>query len=89
MNFILAQILGGIALILVCIGYFFKKKSHFLIIQTVANFFYASALYVVGAYVGAGLVVVSIFRCVYLFFAEKYSFKHTLHFLPIFILVYI
>lgn len=89
MDFILAQILGGIALILVCVGYFFKKKSHFLIIQTVANFFYAGAFYVVGAYVGAGLVVVSILRCIYLYFAEKKSFKYTLHFLPIFIVCYI
>ena len=89
MEFILAQILGGIALILVCVGYFLKKKSHFLIIQTVANFFYAGAFFVVGAYVGAGLVVVSIFRCVYLYIAEKYSFKYTVHFLPIFIVCYI
>lgn len=89
MEFILAQILGGIALILVCVGYFFKKKSHFLIIQTVANFFYAGAFFVVGAYVGAGLVVVSIFRCVYLYIAEKHSFKYTVHFLPIFIVCYI
>ena len=42
-----------------------------------------------GAYVGAGLVVVSIFRCLYLFFAERHSFKYTLHFLPIFVAIYV
>ena len=89
MEFILAQILGGIALILVCVGYFLKKKSHFLIIQTVANFFYSAAFFVVGAYVGAVLVVISIFRCIYLYFAEKHSFKYKLHFLSIFILCYV
>ncbi len=89
MNFILAQILGGIALILVCIGYFLKTKSAFMIIQTIANFFYASAFFVVGAYVGAGLVMISLFRCVYLYVVEKKSFKYTLHFLPIFIVLYI
>lgn len=89
MEFVLAQILGGIALILVCVGYFLKKKSHFLIIQTVANFFYSAAFLVVGAYVGAALVMISIFRCIYLYFAEKHSFKYTLHFLPFFILCYL
>lgn len=89
LEFILAQILGGIALILVCIGYFLKTKSAFMIIQTIANFFYASAFFVVGAYVGAGLVMISLFRCIYLYVAEKKSFKYTLHFLPIFIGLYI
>ena len=89
LEFILAQILGGIALILVCIGYFLKTKSAFMIIQTIANFFYASAFFVVGAYVGAGLVMISLFRCIYLYIAEKKSFKYTLHFLPIFIVLYI
>lgn len=89
LEFILAQILGGIALILVCIGYFLKTKSAFMIIQTIANFFYASAFFVVGAYVGAGLVIISLFRCIYLYIAEKKSFKYTLYFLPIFVVMYI
>lgn len=88
MEFILAQILGGIALILVCIGYFLKTKSSLMIIQAVANLFYAGAFFAVGAYVGAGLVVISIFRCIYLYIAEKKNFKYTLHFLIIFIALY-
>ena len=88
-NTIIAQVLGGIALILVCIGYFVKTKSTFMIIQVVANFFYASAFFVVGAFVGAGLVMISLFRCIYLYFCEKYTFKYTLHFLTIFITLYI
>ncbi len=41
MNFVLSQIMGGIALILVAIGYFFKNKVKFLFIQIIANIFYA------------------------------------------------
>ena len=88
-NFILAQILGAVALILVCISYFLKNKSTFMIFQTIANFFYASAFFVVKAYVGAGLVMISLFRCLYLYFSEKHNFKYTFHFLPIFIVLYI
>lgn len=89
MEFILAQIFGAIALILVCIGYFLKTKSGFMIIQIIANFFYALAFFVVGAYVGASIVTISIFRCGYLYFAEKKSFKYTLHFLLIFVALYV
>lgn len=88
MEFILAQIFGGIALVLVCIGYFFKTKSALMIIQIIANFFYAGAFFVVGSYVGAGLTMISLLRCVYLYFAEKKHFKYTLHMLPIFIILY-
>ena len=89
MEFILAQIFGIIALILICIGYFLKTKSRFMIIQIIANIFYASAFFVVEAYVGAVITSISIFRCIYLYFAEKKSFKYKFHFLPIFIALYI
>ena len=89
MEFVLAQVLGGVALVLICISYFLKSKSKFMILQTTANFFYASAFFVVKAYVGAGLVMISIFRCIYLYIAEKKSFKYTVHFLPVFIALYI
>lgn len=89
MNFIIAQILGAIALALVCVGYFLKNKSHFIIFQIISNFFYAAAFFVVQTYVGAILVLISLFRCIYLYFAEKKCFKYTFHFLPIFIILYI
>lgn len=89
MEFILAQILGGIALILVCVGYFLKKKAHLLITQLVANFFYASAFIVVGGYVAGALTMISVARCVYLYIAEKRCFKYTYHFLPMFIALYV
>jgi len=89
MDFVIAQILGIIALIIVAISYFLKSKSRFLMMQVVANFFYASSFFVLGAYVGAGIVAISIFRCIYLYFAEKYSFKYTRQYLLIFIALYI
>ena len=89
MDFILAQILGLCALIVVCIGYFLKDKPKFLISQVVGNFFYASAFFVVDAYVGGTLVMVSLVRCIYLYYAEKYNFKYTKQLLPIFIVLFI
>ena len=89
MEFILAQVLGFIALILVCIGYFLKDRFKFLLIQVIANFFYACAFLVVEAYVGGIIIFISLIRCLYIYIAEKYSFKYIYHFLPIFIILYI
>ena len=89
MAFILAQIFGGIALLIICIGYFVKQKSTFLLTQVAGNFFYALAFLVVEAYVGFGLVMISLFRCIYIYLAEKYSFKYLIHFLSVFIVLYI
>lgn len=89
MDFIISQILGFIALILVCIGYFFKSKKKFLIIQIVANIFYASAFLVQGAVVGGLITLVSTIRCFYLLICEIKNFKKTIYFLPIFIVVYV
>ena len=89
MEFILAQVFGGIALLIICIGYFVKTKSTFLLTQVAGNFFYALAFLVVGAYVGFWLVMISLSRCIYIYFAEKYSFKYLIHFLSVFIVLYI
>ena len=88
-DFVLAQIFGGIALIIICIGYFVKRKSTFLLTQVAGNFFYAMAFFVVEAYVGFALVMISLFRCIYIYLCEKYSFKYMIHFLSIFIVMYI
>ena len=89
LGFILAQIFGFVALILVCVGYFLKSKTSFLLLTVIANFFYALAFFVVGAFVGGALTFISIARCLYLYFAEKHNFKYKLHFLSIFIILYI
>ena len=89
MEFIISQVLGFIALILICIGYFFESKRKFLVIQIVANIFYASAFLVQGALVGGFITFVSTARCLYLLICEITNFKKTIYFLPIFIVFYV
>lgn len=89
MAFILAQVFGAIALILVSVGYFCNKKPMFLIFQIVANFFYAISFICLNSFVGGVITLISIFRTLYIFICEKYNFKYTLFFLPIFFMLYI
>jgi hypothetical protein len=89
MGFIIAQILGIIALIIVSVGYFLKKKTHFLLIQVVANLFYATAFIVVGAYVGGIITYISLFRCIFLYYSEKKDIKNFYPYLSIFFALYI
>lgn len=89
MEFIFAQILGAIALVVICVGYFVKQKPLFLILQIVGNIFYGGAFLILNS-VSAGIItLISTIRCIYIFVAEKYNFKYTLYFLFIFIAAYI
>ena len=76
MDFILSEIFGFIALVLVCVGYFFDNKKIFLISQILANIFYALSYIFVSALVAGINTFISTFRCVYLFLCEKYNFKY-------------
>ena len=69
-NFILTQIFGGIALILVCFSYFVKNKKYFLLIQVFANIFYAGAFLFQNLFVAGFNTIVSIVRTAifYLYF---------------------
>lgn len=69
-NFILTQILGGVALILVCFSYFVKNKKYFLLIQVFANIFYAGAFLFQNLFVAGFNTIVSIVRTAifYLYF---------------------
>lgn len=89
MNFIISQILGGVALILVCIGYFLKSKSGFLIIQMVANVFYAGAFIFQNAMVAGVITLISIARCVFIYFSEKIELKESAYFIPVFVFLYL
>ncbi len=89
MGFIIAQISGIIALILVAISYFVKLKPTFLTLQMVADVFYAGSFFAVDAYVGGIITTISIFRCIYIYWAEKTNFKYTVHFLFVFIAMYV
>ena len=89
MNLIFSQALGSVALIFVCIGYFTKEKSRFLIFQLVSNIFYASSFLFAGAWVGCLTILISTLRCTFLYIAETHMVKHTLCYLFIFIFCYI
>ena len=89
MNFILAQVFGSIALILVAIGYFAKSKSGFLIYQVVADFFYALAFFVVDAWTAGIITIISMIRCIYLYFQDKKNFKYNTYYLLGFVSLYI
>lgn len=88
-NFLISQILGFIALIICAIGYFVKSKPKFLIMQTIANVFYAMSFLWLGVLSAGIITIISTFRCVFIFYSEKFNFKHTIYYLTIFIVLYI
>ena len=70
-EFILAQIFGFVALILVCISYSFNNKKVFLLYQIASNIFYAMSFLTLGVLVGGFNTLISITRVTCLFFFEK------------------
>ena len=87
--FILSQIMGGIALILIFISYFFNKKEIFLFVQIFANFFYALSFIFVNALVGGLNTLISIIRILILYFYIKKGKDPPIIFIPLFAIIYI
>lgn len=79
-NFILCQIAGGIALILVAISYFLKTKKAFLFFQTIANFFYASSFLFQELWVAGIGSMISLVRALGLFILENKGIKPSEHY---------
>ena len=71
MDFILAQIFGLIALVLVCLSYSFNSKKVFLLYQIASNIFYAMSFLTLGVLVGGINTLISITRVTCLFFFER------------------
>lgn len=88
-DFIISQVLGFIALIICAVGYFVKSKPKFLIMQTVANVFYAMSFLWLGVLSAGIITIISTFRCIFIFYSEKFNFKYTIYYLTIFIILYI
>lgn len=87
-QFIISQILGGIALVLVCISYFCNKKI-FLIFQTVANIFYGAS-FVVSLSLAAGLnTFVSTTRTIVFYLYERKNKNIPYYYIPIYSAIYI
>lgn len=74
-QFILAQVLGLIALVLVCISYSYNTRKNFLFYQIIANIFYAASFLALDVLVGGLSTVISIFRVVLLYICEKLNKK--------------
>lgn len=86
---ITAQVLGLIALFLSVCSYVSKGKTAFLLFQITANIFYASSFFVLNALVGGLNTIISVFRCIYLIFYNKYDFKYKNLYLYFFVLMYV
>ncbi len=81
--------MGGIALILIFISYFFNKKEIFLFVQIFANFFYALSFIFVNALVGGLNTLISIIRILILYFYIKKGKDPPIIFIPLFAIIYI
>ena len=71
MYFILSQIMGIIALIIIAVSYFSKNKKFFLFLQIFANFFYALSFIFVNAFTAGINTFISIVKVVCFYFYEK------------------
>lgn len=89
MYFILSQIMGIIALIIIAVSYFSKNKKFFLFLQIFANFFYALSFIFVNAFTAGINTFISIVKVVCFYFYEKVNKKAPLYFVVIFIVCYI
>ena len=85
MEYILSQVFGSVALVLVCIGYFFRKKSHFLFIQIVADIFYAASYMLLGVFSAGVITIISTLRCVLLYFYETKNWNYKIAFYTMFV----
>ena len=90
MEFIFSQITGIIALIFVCISYFCKNKSTFLVLQVFADVFYASSYLIINIQVAGIITIISSIRCIAFFICEKTNRHRISYFLlPVFLANYL
>ncbi len=89
MNFILSQIMGAIALLLMIISYFDKNKIRFFFIQLIANIFYGLSFIFSNAMVAGINSLISIVRVLLLYIYNRKDKKPPLIFILIFSIIYI
>lgn len=70
-SFILSQIFGLLALVLVCFSYYFNNKKLFFAYQIIANVFYSASFLCLNVFVGGINTIISTFRVTILFLLEK------------------
>ena len=89
MYFILAQVMGGIALILTIISYFFVDKRNFFVFNIIANVFYAFSFIFSSALVAGINTLISIVRIIILYYYEKKQKTSPIYLIFIFIICYL
>ena len=85
--FILAQILGGIVLILTVISVQQKTKEKILIFQIIANIVISIQYFLLDALTGGVVSIINIIRCCIFYIYKKKNMKPSVTFLAIFILI--
>lgn len=85
--FIVAQIIGGIVLILTVISVQFKTKEKILMCQIIANILIAVQYFLLNALTGGVVSVINVIRCVIFYFYKKKNMKPSIVFLVIFVIV--
>ena len=85
--FFLAQILGGIVLILTVISVQQKTKEKILIFQIIANIVISIQYFLLDAVTGGVVSIINIIRCWIFYIYKKKNMKPSVAFLVIFILV--
>lgn len=88
MNYIVSQIFGVIALILVAISYFRRKKLEFLVFQNIANIFYALSLITLNLLVAGIGTFISLIRTLIFYIYVKNSKDIPWYYLPLFFSIY-
>ena len=85
----MAQVMGGIALILIIISYFFVDKRNFFVFNIIANIFYAFSFIFCSVLVAGINTLISIVRIIILYYYEKKQKPSPVYLIFIFIICYL
>ena len=84
MNFILAQICGGIALVLTVISVQFKSKEKIVMCFILANIVVAIQYFLLNALTGAVISIINAIRCIVFYIYKKKNLKPSIYILLLF-----
>lgn len=85
--FIIAQIIGGIVLILTVISIQFKTKEKILICQIIANILISIQYFLLNALTGGVVSIINVIRCIIFYYYKKKNMKPSVVFLGIFVII--
>ncbi len=85
--FILAQIIGGIVLILTVISVQFKTKEKILICQMLSNLLISIQYFLLNALTGGVVSIINLIRCIIFYYYKKKNMKPSIVVLVVFIIV--